>query len=167
MRFKRAEQVGFAGAMCLDHFNPWSARQGQSGFPWSWSGAALATTNLPFGAVTAPGQGYHPAITAQAISTLAGMFPPRRAPAQAPTAPADRARTGRKDCSHALILNCSLKPSPQDSSTERIATEAASALVDRGEKGEGPDRRSRRCQRGRADEDASEDVATLARCPCP
>ena len=33
---------------------------------------------------------------------------------------------------HALILNCSLKPSPQDSSTQRIATEVAAALVDRG-----------------------------------
>ncbi len=74
---QRAEQVGFAAAMCSDHFSPWSARQGQSGFAWSWLGAALATTSLPFGVVTAPGQRYHPAIAAQAISTLAGMFPRR------------------------------------------------------------------------------------------
>ena len=32
---------------------------------------------LPFGVVTAPGQRYHPAITAQAIATLEAMFPGR------------------------------------------------------------------------------------------
>jgi probable non-F420 flavinoid oxidoreductase len=74
---QHAEQAGFTAAMCSDHFAPWSARQGQSGFAWSWLGAALATTNLPFGMVNAPGQRYHPAIIAQAISTLAGMFPGR------------------------------------------------------------------------------------------
>ncbi len=74
---QHAEQAGFAAAMCSDHFAPWSARQGQSGFAWSWLGAALATTKLPFGMVNAPGQRYHPAIIAQAISTLAGMFPGR------------------------------------------------------------------------------------------
>ena len=63
--------------MCSDHFSPWSARQGQSGFGWSWLGAALATTSLPFGAVNAPGQRYHPAIVAQAIATLGAMFPGR------------------------------------------------------------------------------------------
>ena len=39
--------------------------------------AALATTQLPFGVVNAPGQRYHPAIIAQAIATLAQMFPGR------------------------------------------------------------------------------------------
>ena len=39
----------------------------QSAFAWSWLGAALATTRLPFGVVNAPGQRYHPAIVAQAI----------------------------------------------------------------------------------------------------
>ena len=37
----------------------------------------MATTDLPFGVVTAPGQRYHPAITAQAIATLLEMFPRR------------------------------------------------------------------------------------------
>ncbi|GAB2886547.1 TIGR03885 family FMN-dependent LLM class oxidoreductase [Nocardioides pacificus] len=74
---RRAEQAGFSAAMSSDHFSPWSARQGQSGFAWSWLGAALATTDLPFGVVNAPGQRYHPAIIAQAISTLGGMFPGR------------------------------------------------------------------------------------------
>ncbi|KRF08766.1 LLM class F420-dependent oxidoreductase [Arthrobacter sp. Soil782] len=72
-----AEQAGFDAAMCSDHFEPWSAVQGHSGFAWSWLGAALATTNLRFGVVTAPGQRYHPAIIAQASGTLASMFPGR------------------------------------------------------------------------------------------
>lgn len=72
-----AEQAGFAAAMCSDHFSPWSARQGHSGFAWSWLGAALASTRLPFGVVNAPGQRYHPAIIAQAAATLASMFPDR------------------------------------------------------------------------------------------
>jgi probable non-F420 flavinoid oxidoreductase len=74
---QHAEAVGFEAAMCSDHFNPWSARQGQSGFAWSWLGAALATTTIPFGVVTAPGQRFHPAVAAQAISTLGTMFPGR------------------------------------------------------------------------------------------
>jgi probable non-F420 flavinoid oxidoreductase len=73
----RAEQAGFTAAMCSDHFSPWSARQGQSGFAWSWLGAALQATGLPFGVVNAPGQRYHPAIIAQAIGTLGSMFPGR------------------------------------------------------------------------------------------
>lgn len=72
-----AQDAGFTAAMSSDHFSPWSARQGQSGFAWSWLGAALATTDLPFGAVNAPGQRYHPAIIAQASATLAAMFPGR------------------------------------------------------------------------------------------
>lgn len=72
-----AEQAGFDAAMCSDHFAPWSTRQGESGFAWSWLGAALATTNLTFGTVNCPGQRYHPAIIAQASATLAQMFPGR------------------------------------------------------------------------------------------
>lgn len=63
--------------MCSDHFHPWSDRQGESGFAWSWLGAALEATTLPFGVVNAPGQRYHPAIIAQAAATLAEMFPDR------------------------------------------------------------------------------------------
>lgn len=74
---QHAEQAGFTAGMSSDHFTPWSSRQGESGFAWSFLGAALATTNLPFGVVNAPGQRYHPAIIAQAISTLAQMFPGR------------------------------------------------------------------------------------------
>ena len=72
-----AEAAGFDAAMCSDHWGPWSEEQGQSGFAWSWLGAAMATTSLPFGVVNAPGQRYHPAIIAQAAATLAVMFPDR------------------------------------------------------------------------------------------
>ena len=74
---RHAEEAGFEVGMSSDHFSPWSARQGESGFAWSWLGAALATTGLPFRVVNAPGQRYHPAIVAQAIATLAEMFPER------------------------------------------------------------------------------------------
>lgn len=74
---QRAEQVGFTAAMCSDHFSPWSERQGHSAFAWSWLGAALQATHLPFGVVNAPGQRYHPAVIAQAMATLTAMYPGR------------------------------------------------------------------------------------------
>jgi coenzyme F420-dependent glucose-6-phosphate dehydrogenase len=74
---RRAEVAGFAAGMCSDHFHPWTERQGQSGYAWSWLGAALEATSIPLGVVTAPGQRYHPAIIAQAAATLAEMFPGR------------------------------------------------------------------------------------------
>jgi probable non-F420 flavinoid oxidoreductase len=63
--------------MSSDHFSPWSERQGESGFAWSFLGAALQATALPWGVVNAPGQRYHPAIVAQAAATLAELFPDR------------------------------------------------------------------------------------------
>jgi probable non-F420 flavinoid oxidoreductase len=72
-----AEAAGFDMAMCSDHLSPWSERQGHSGYAWSWLGAALATTSLSFGCVSAPGQRYHPVIAAQKIATLGQMFPGR------------------------------------------------------------------------------------------
>ncbi|MGX7825797.1 TIGR03885 family FMN-dependent LLM class oxidoreductase [Actinokineospora sp. 24-640] len=74
---RRAEQAGFGTAMSSDHFSPWTSGQGQSGYAWSWLGAALQATSLGFGVVTAPGQRYHPAVTAQAIATLSAMYPGR------------------------------------------------------------------------------------------
>jgi coenzyme F420-dependent glucose-6-phosphate dehydrogenase len=74
---QRAEKAGFDAALSSDHFHPWSHDQGQSGFAWSWLGAALQATKLPMGVVCAPGQRYHPAIIAQAAATLAEMFPGR------------------------------------------------------------------------------------------
>ena len=74
---QHAEEAGFDAAMSSDHFSPWSERQGHSGYAWSWLGAAMQATALPFGVVTAPGQRYHPAVTAQAIGTLSSMYPGR------------------------------------------------------------------------------------------
>jgi probable non-F420 flavinoid oxidoreductase len=74
---QHAEESGFTAAMCSDHFSPWGSSQGQSGFAWSWLGAALQATGLPFGVVNAPGQRYHPAVIAQAVGTLEAMFPGR------------------------------------------------------------------------------------------
>ena len=74
---KLAEQAGFDCAMSSDHFKPWGPNQGQSGFAWSWLGAAMQATQLPFGVISAPGYRYHPAILAQGAATLAEMFPGR------------------------------------------------------------------------------------------
>jgi probable non-F420 flavinoid oxidoreductase len=72
-----AEAAGFQRAWSSDHFSPWSERQGESGFAWSWLGAAMQATGMPYGVVNAPGQRYHPAVVAQAAATLAEMFPGR------------------------------------------------------------------------------------------
>lgn len=74
---KLAEKAGFHGCHTSDHFHPWSERQGQSGFAFSWLGSALEATQFPFSIITAPGQRYHPAIIAQAIGTLLEMYPNR------------------------------------------------------------------------------------------
>lgn len=72
-----AEEAGFQTLSSSDHFAPWSEAQGESGYTWSWLGAAMHATALPFGVVTAPGQRYHPAVLAQAIATIAELFPGR------------------------------------------------------------------------------------------
>jgi probable non-F420 flavinoid oxidoreductase len=74
---QRAVEAGFGAVSSSDHLSPWSRAQGESGFAWSWLGAAMATTDVPFGVVNAPGQRYHPVIIAQAIATLGEMFPGR------------------------------------------------------------------------------------------
>ena len=76
---QHAEAAGFNGAFTSDHAHPWSESQGQSGFAWSWLGAAMArTTRLTFGAISVPGGWrYNPAILAQAVGTLGQMFPGR------------------------------------------------------------------------------------------
>jgi probable non-F420 flavinoid oxidoreductase len=74
---REAEAAGFERAWSSDHFSPWSARQGESGFAWAWLGAALEATGLPYGVVNAPGQRYHPAIVAQAAATLCELYPGR------------------------------------------------------------------------------------------
>lgn len=73
-----AERAGFASVMSSDHLAPWSQRQGQSGFVWTWLGAAMQATSIPFGLITVPtGFRYHPVLTAQAAATLAQLYPGR------------------------------------------------------------------------------------------
>ena len=74
---RRADRAGFDAISCSDHLAPWSERQGHSGFAWAWLGAALEATSVPLGVVNAPVQRYHPVIVAQAIATLAEMYPGR------------------------------------------------------------------------------------------
>ena len=44
-----AEAAGFTAAMSSDHFAPWSSVQGESGFAWSWLGAAMQATSCRSG----------------------------------------------------------------------------------------------------------------------
>jgi probable non-F420 flavinoid oxidoreductase len=74
---RAAADAGFGAVSSSDHLTPWSHHQGESGFAWSWLGAAMQAVPLPFGVVNAPGQRYHPVIIAQAIATLAEMHPDR------------------------------------------------------------------------------------------
>lgn len=72
-----AEEAGFQFAISSDHFHSWSPDQGHAGFAWSWLGAGMARTTIPFGVVNCPFFRYHPAIIAQAVATLDVMFPGR------------------------------------------------------------------------------------------
>jgi probable non-F420 flavinoid oxidoreductase len=74
---RAAAEAGFGAVSSSDHVTPWSREQGESGFAWSWLGAAMEAVLLPFGVVNAPGQRYHPVIIAQAIATLSEMYPDR------------------------------------------------------------------------------------------
>ncbi len=73
----KAEKAGFGFCLSSDHFHPWSEAQGHSGNAWTWLGAAMARTSIPFGVVNCPSFRYHPAIIAQAAATLDEMFPGR------------------------------------------------------------------------------------------
>ena len=72
-----AEEAGFDGVFCSDHFQPWW-EPGESGHAWPWLGAVGATTKGELGtAVTPAVRRYHPALVAQAFATLEEMFPGR------------------------------------------------------------------------------------------
>jgi probable non-F420 flavinoid oxidoreductase len=75
----QAEAAGFDAAFSSDHLQPWANAQGESGFAWSWLGAALqATSRLSFSVISVPGGWrYSPVVLAQAIATLGQMFPGR------------------------------------------------------------------------------------------
>jgi coenzyme F420-dependent glucose-6-phosphate dehydrogenase len=73
------EEGGLERCWVSDHYMPWWHDGGFAGATWPWLGAALAKTNkIHVGtSVTAPILRYHPAIVAQAFSTLGYMFPNR------------------------------------------------------------------------------------------
>ena len=71
---KLAADAGFTAAMCSDHLQPWSERQGQAGYTWTWLGSAMEATPMSFGTVCAPGQRYHPVIIAQAAATICELY---------------------------------------------------------------------------------------------
>jgi coenzyme F420-dependent glucose-6-phosphate dehydrogenase len=72
----RAEEAGFQFLVISDHYHPWVSQQGQSPFVWSvLGGIAQATERIKVGtAVTCPMMRIHPAIIAQAASTVATMM---------------------------------------------------------------------------------------------
>jgi G6PDH family F420-dependent oxidoreductase len=74
---QKAEKAGFHGIHVTDHFHPWSTRQGNSSFLYSWMGTALESCKLPFSMVCTPGQRMHPTLLAQAIATLSILYPDR------------------------------------------------------------------------------------------
>lgn len=74
-----AEQCGFDTAAISDHFQPWRHTGGHAPFSLAWLGAAgQATNRIALGtSVLTPTFRYHPAIVAQAMATLASLFPGR------------------------------------------------------------------------------------------
>jgi G6PDH family F420-dependent oxidoreductase len=67
-----AEEAGFDFSVSSDHFQPWLAEQGHSGYAWSILGAAAQATEkiglMTY--VTCPTLRYHPAIVAQKAATM-------------------------------------------------------------------------------------------------
>jgi G6PDH family F420-dependent oxidoreductase len=68
----KAEAAGFDFSVTSDHFQPWLAEQGHSGYAWSILGAAAQATEqiglMTY--VTCPTVRYHPAIVAQKAATM-------------------------------------------------------------------------------------------------
>ncbi|MEA2298644.1 MAG: hypothetical protein QOF77_1580 [Solirubrobacteraceae bacterium] len=72
-----AEQAGFDGVGCSDHFAPWFP-DGQSGQAWVWLAAVAQRIALPIGTgVTPVIHHYHPGVIAQAFMTLEELYPGR------------------------------------------------------------------------------------------
>ncbi|MDX2142040.1 MAG: glucose-6-phosphate dehydrogenase (coenzyme-F420) [Rhodospirillaceae bacterium] len=74
-----AEEVGFESVFISDHFQPWRHTGGHAPYSLAWLGALGAKTSrvLMGTSVLTPTFRYHPSIVAQAIGTLASMFPKR------------------------------------------------------------------------------------------
>lgn len=73
---RRAQDAGFEALSISDHFHPWNAEQGQSGFVWSLIGAlSQAVPGLPVASmVTCPIIRINPVILAQAAATSAVLL---------------------------------------------------------------------------------------------
>ena len=74
-----AEATGFDSVVVSDHFQPWRHTDGHAPFSFAWL-AALGerTTRVTLGtSVVTPTFRYHPAIVAQAMATLASLYPDR------------------------------------------------------------------------------------------
>src|SRR3982075_2456452 len=69
---QQAEKAGFDFSVTSDHFQPWLAEQGPSGYAWSILGAAAQATEriglMTY--VTCPILRYHPAVVAQKAATM-------------------------------------------------------------------------------------------------
>ena len=72
-----AETQGFTGVMAADHFQPWTAAQGQASAAFNVLSAMGQLTTHDLGTATTPGYRSHPAQTAQSSATLAAMYPGR------------------------------------------------------------------------------------------
>jgi coenzyme F420-dependent glucose-6-phosphate dehydrogenase len=74
-----AEQVGFDSVVVSDHFQPWRHTDGHAPFSFAWLGALGAKTErITMGtSVVTPTFRYHPSVVAQAMGTLAVLFPNR------------------------------------------------------------------------------------------
>ncbi len=73
-----AEQSGFRGVMAADHFQPWVPAQGHAAFVWNVLTALGERTSTDIGpGVTCPSFRFHPAVVAQAATTLEAMYPGR------------------------------------------------------------------------------------------
>ena len=77
-----AEQAGFDGVVCSDHFQPWwtdDTAPAESGMAWAWLGAAgQVTSRVALGTAVLPVvHRYNPAVVAQFMATMEVMFPGR------------------------------------------------------------------------------------------
>lgn len=69
---RMARDAGFRALWISDHYHPWNAQQGHSGFVWGTIGALSEAVDLPITtAVTCPTVRLHPAVVAQAAATAA------------------------------------------------------------------------------------------------
>jgi coenzyme F420-dependent glucose-6-phosphate dehydrogenase len=74
-----AEGCGFDSVVISDHFQPWRHTGGHAPFSFAWLGAVGArTSRVMLGtSVVTPTFRYHPSVVAQAMATLAVLFPDR------------------------------------------------------------------------------------------